>query len=220
MPKKHPQTEFSVLRPELFQVCLGVLLGDATLQKNTSKTTCKHRLKFLQGALHRHGEYLLHLHQIFKPFVISPPFHHVERNTLAFCTVFHSQFNCLAPIFFSRGQKKNVGEYFEKNPLTPITLAYWFMDDGGLLSYNRDYPRRAMVYNTQGFTLAECEILQNNLNKEYNLDSWLKADNKNHIIVIPAHRADYLREIITPHVLKSMQHKLRVTKTVAGVQQP
>ena len=127
----------------------------------------KHRFKFLQGALHKHGAYLLHLHPIFQPFVISPPFHHVQRNTLvscSFCTVFHSQYYCLAPIFFPQENKKGIGEYFISNPLTPRTLAHWFMDDGGLLSYNKDYPRRAMVFNTQAFTWDECEILRNNLN--------------------------------------------------------
>jgi len=27
------------------------------------------------------------------------------------------------------------------------------MDDGGLLSYNKDYVRKGLVFNTQGFTL-------------------------------------------------------------------
>jgi len=53
-----------------------------------------------------------------------------------------------------------------------ITLAYWFMDDGGLLSYNKDYVRKGLVFNTQGFTLQE--ILSQNLNKTYNYFYYVK----------------------------------------------
>jgi hypothetical protein len=42
-----------------------------------------------------------------------------------------------------------------KNEISPVSLAYWFMDDGGLLSYNKDYVRKGLVFNTQGFTLQE-----------------------------------------------------------------
>ena len=150
----------------------------------------------------------------------SPPFHNVGRGTLAFCTVFSSHSNCLAPILFPRGGKKGIGEWFENKRITPRTLAYWFMDDGGLLCYNKDYPRRAMVFNTQGFTLSECEILQRNINGAYNLDSWLSDDGKGPYIVIPAHRADYLRDIVSPYMCNSMLHKLRATKAKASGNRP
>ncbi len=30
--------------------------------------------------------------------------------------------------------------------------AYWIIADGGLLSYRKDWPRRGLGFNTQGFT--------------------------------------------------------------------
>lgn len=41
------------------------------------------------------------------------------------------------------------------------------MDDGGLLLYSKDYPRKGLVFNTHGFSLVEVEILSNNLNNAY-----------------------------------------------------
>ena len=56
------------------------------------------------------------------------------------------------------------------------------MDDGGLLSYNKDYHRRGIVFNTHGFTFEEVEILSQNINKAYNLESWVKINKKKPII--------------------------------------
>ena len=38
---------------KLYHISIGVLLGDASIQKNNSKTQTKHRLKFLQSAKHK-----------------------------------------------------------------------------------------------------------------------------------------------------------------------
>ena len=203
----------SLLPQDLFDICLGVLLGDASLQKNKSKSLVKHRIKFLQGCLHKHEKYLWHLYDCFSNFVGAKPYKNEKRKTLAFCTLFNTQFNCLTSIFFEKGPKKSIGTYFQREKLSPRTLAYWFMDDGGLLSYNKDYPRRALVFNCQGFTEKECFILRDNLNKNYNLKSRCKVEKNTklgYLIVVPASRSDYLRSVMDPYIIDSMKHKLRV----------
>lgn len=132
-----------------------------------------------------------------------------KRRNLSFSTLFHEAFNPLAKIFFGEGQRKSILSYFEKEPLSGMSLAYWFMDDGGLLSYNKDYPRRALVFNTQSFTRQECEILSQNINQGHDLQSWVKAEKGYYIIAIPAKRSDYLRKIMESHIIDSMKHKLR-----------
>ena len=140
------------------------------------------------------------------------PYYNEKRKTLAFCTLFNKQFNCLAPIFFEKGDKKSIVTYFLREKLSVITLAYWFMDDGGLLFYNKNYPRRALVFNCQAFTERDCHILKDNLNHTYNLKSWCKADKSGYFIVVPASRSDYLRSLITPQIIDSMKHKLKAEK--------
>ena len=215
MPKQLPThiNPAQVLSDTIFQVCLGLLLGNASLQKNTSKSVLKYRIKFLQGCLQKHGNYCKHLHYLFKDFVIAPPYYNPQRKTLAFNTVFHQAFNPLASIFFGEKGRKEITSYFKTHTLSAISLAYWFMDDGGLLSYNKDYPRRAMVFNCQAFSKEECEILSANCNKGYDLRSWVKLSKGYYSIVVPAERADSLRQIISPYMVDSMKHKLLVIKS-------
>lgn len=61
-----------MLTHELLEISIGVLLQDASIQKNTSKSKVKYRLKFLQSA--KHKLYIYHLHKIFKDYIISEPF--------------------------------------------------------------------------------------------------------------------------------------------------
>lgn len=58
------------------------------------------------------------------------------------------------------------------------------MDDQGRLSYNKDYVRKNIVFNTQGFTFNEVKILSENLNNKYNLETWVK-ENKKKTIGLP-----------------------------------
>jgi hypothetical protein len=138
------------LNTRLLDISIGVLLGDCSIQKNTSKSIEKYRLKFLQSA--KHKEYIYHLHNEFKDYVKAPPFFNSERNTYSFQTIFHSDFKQLADIFLNEKGKKVIKTFFKKkkNLISPVSLAYWFMDDGGLLSYNKIYPSKGLVFNTHG----------------------------------------------------------------------
>ena len=159
---------------KLFHISIGILLGDACIQKNSSNLQEKWRLKIGQGA--KHSDYVHHLHQEYAPYVRAKVFLNEKRQFLSFSTLFHTDFNELAHIFVNIQGKKHIGIFFSKNPISPISLAYWFMDDGGLLSYNKDYPRRGVVLNTHGFTEDECKVLSENLNNTYNLHSWCKKN--------------------------------------------
>jgi len=188
-----------VYKDKLFQISIGVLLGDCSIQKNTHKSQMKYRLKFLQGG--KHKEYITHLHQEYKEYVVSPPFYNLKRNTYSFQTIFHLDFKVQADIFLNIYNKKIIGEYFMKNDISPVSLAYWFMDDGGLLSYNKDYVRKGLVFNTQGFTLQEVETLSQNLNKTYNLDTWVKENKKKPIIAVSGKNYNRIRYLIYPHII-------------------
>ena len=198
--------EEKYLNEELLQTSIGVLLGDCSIQKNKSKSSEKYRLKFLQGE--KHKEYIYHLHERYKDYVISQPFYDKKRKTYSFQTIFHSDFKVLSSIFHNSEYQKSIGEYFMKNNISPIILAYWFMDDGGLLSYNKDYPRKGIVFNTQGFSFSEVEILSQNLNKTFNLESWVKNEKGKPIIAVSGKKYSSIKSIIFPHIIDSMKYKL------------
>jgi hypothetical protein len=62
--------------------------------------------------------------------------------------------------------------------LTPLSLAYWFMDDGGRLDYNAN-GGKGIIFNTQGFTFTEVEKLSKLLNHKFHLTCWVKTNKKN-----------------------------------------
>jgi hypothetical protein len=173
------------------------MLGDASIQSNTSKTKEKYILKFLQGA--KNEEYLYTLHNEFKDYVISTPFFDSKRNTYSFQTVFTSQFKVVADIFLIDQElptKKGIGSFFLRNKISPITLAYWFMDDGGLLAYNKDYVRKGLVLNTHNFIFDEVNLLSENLNLTYSLGTWVKRNKKRPIIAISGEVYDKVKSIL------------------------
>ena len=198
---------------KLFQISIGVLLGDASIQKNTSKEMEKWRLKFSQSA--KHSAYIHHLHDQFKvlstlieEYVISGPSFNQTRNMYSFQTVFDKRFKCLANIFLDCDGKKKITCFFKENPISPLSLAYWSMDDGGLLSYKKDWPRKGLVFNTQGFTFAEVETLSQNLNRSYNLKTWVKLNKKKPIIAVSGKEYHQISRIFLPYMHQSMKYKL------------
>lgn len=194
------------LNDKIFHISIGVLLGDCSLQKNSSKKKEKYRLKFLQSE--KQKEYIVHLHQEFKEYVISPPFYNMKRKTYSFQTLFQENFKVLSDIFYTDKKKKTISSFFTENKISPVTLAYWFMDDGGLLSYNKDYRRKGLVFNTQGFSFQEVEILSQNLNHSYNLTTWVKENKKKPIIAVSGKEYINIRDIMYPHIVKCMRYKL------------
>ena len=88
---------------KVFHISLGVLLGDCSLQKNKTKKRDQYRLKSLQSD--KHKEYSVHLHQEFKEYVISPPFHDTGRKLYDFQTLFQENFKVLADIFYTDKNK-------------------------------------------------------------------------------------------------------------------
>jgi hypothetical protein len=207
-PKKTPPRV-----PSLFlQPCLeSVWDGDASLQ--TQNHGRSYRLKFQQSdKLHR--EYLFHLHETFSDWVLSPPHFNKERMIWSFQTISHPHFNCLAKIFVLDSQgnpcKKHIKPNFVEDFLTPRALAYWIMDDGGRLSYNKDYPRKGFSINTHGFSKGQVEILCDGLKARYGFKCWVKPNKKQWILAISGHDHQKIMELIVPFLVPSMYHKIPV----------
>lgn len=82
------------------------------------------------------------------------------------------------------------------------------MDDGGLLSYNKDYVRKGVVFNTQGFSFREATLLSNNLNKSYHLESWVKQNKRKPVIAIPGNKYPVIKDLVFPYIVDCMKYKL------------
>jgi hypothetical protein len=58
--------------------------------------------------------------------------------------------------------------------LTPRGLAYWYMDDGGKLDYNKNTKNKSVVLNTHSFTTLEVETMSEQLSSKFNLPCGVK----------------------------------------------
>lgn len=197
------------LSESLFEISVGTLLGDASIQTQDGGKT--YRLKFQQSE-HLHRDYLFHLHEQFHDWVLSPPHFNEKRNMWSFQTLSHSEFQKLAQLFVldSHGKKcqKHIKPDLIQHYLTPKGFAYWIMDDGGRACYNRDYERKGFALNTHSFAKSQVERLRQGLETRYGLDCWLRPNKNKWVIVISGYHHEKVMDLIGNYLIPSMYHKI------------
>lgn len=203
------QKQSLVLSKTQYDIALGCLLGDASIQSQDKGQT--YRLKFQQSD-NLHRDYLFNLYGVFDEWCLSPPKFDSTRKMWSFQTISHSDFKKLAELFILNQSgvkcKKHIKPLLVEKHLTPLGLAYWFMDDGGKSSYNKDYVRKGFSFNTHGFEKSEVELLSQGLQTKFGLECWLKPNKRKHIIVISAKSYEKMMLLIDEFIIPSMRHKL------------
>lgn len=194
------------------EAIIGLMLGDASLQsQNKGKT---YRIKFEWGD--KNKAYVLHVFNLFDEWVLSQP-HKKERLSpkgnlvinWGFQTFSHKAFNYLAELFLlDKGGKKGISENLVQDNLTPRGLAYWFMDDGGKLDYNKNSKNRSVVLNTHSFTDLEVENLCDQLSNKFELLCEVRSNKNKKIIVIKDTSYPRFYQLINPYLLEEMKYKL------------
>jgi LAGLIDADG DNA endonuclease family len=195
---------------ELWEISIGLMLGDASLQtQNKGKT---YRLKFEWGD--KNKLYAEHIHTIFNEWILSPPYKkirvNVNGNTViswSFQTFSHSAFNPLKDLFLIN-KHKGIANNLIHNHLTPRGLAYWWMDDGGKLDYNKNSKNQVLVLNTHSFMKEEVEMLSNELALKFNLNTCLRLNKNKYIIVIKHDSYKTFINLTDSYIIPSMRYKL------------
>ena len=195
-----------------WEASIGLMLGDASIQtQNKGKT---YRIKFEWGD--KNKAYVLHVFNLFDEWLLSQP-HKKERlspkgNLIVnwgFQTFSHKAFNYLAELFLlDKGGKKGISENLVQDHLTPKGLAYWFMDDGGKLDYNKNSKNRSVVLNTHSFTDLEVENLCDQLSNKFELLCEVRSNKNKKIIVIKDTSYSKFYQLINPYLLEEMKYKL------------
>ena len=173
-PRKRTNSNSTlILTDHLKQVLIGLTLGDLSVEKATPNSNV--RLRFDQSSL-VHSAYLMHLYDLFKDYTLSPPKSTNRKpdnrtgkvyNSLIFKTRMLPCFNYLWELFYKDRVKivpMNIGEL-----LTPIGLAYWIMDDGGLGSNGE------LILHTHSYTTSEIERLIIALKDNFGIHSSKKS---------------------------------------------
>lgn len=198
------------LSPTQREAAIGLMLGDVSLQtQNGGKTF---RMKFEWGDKSKF--YLDHVFNLFDEWVLSDPHQKVRFSPAGnkvtnwgFQTMSHGAFNFLAQLFLNL-RTKSISTDLIKNHLTPRGLAYWFMDDGGRLDYNKNSKNKGVVLNTQSFKDKEVEIMAQQLMEKFNLDCEVRSNKGKKVIVIKSCSYPKFLLLIDPYILTNMRYKL------------
>ncbi len=181
------------------EVLVGILLGDACLETLNNGRT--YRLKIEQSEKHR--EYLYHLYDLFKEWVLTPPRSRGRENlSLAFSTISHASFRFYAHQFYGDSGKK-IPKLIHRW-LTPVNLAYWYMDDGSIKSKES----KGVILNTHSFSRSEVNRLAQVLGTVFGLEAKERKQKDGYQVYISGNSYERFKEIVKPHILKSMWYKI------------
>lgn len=200
----------SVLPFSVFCVVLGNMLGDCTIKYNPSKDEAC--LAFEWG----NKEYAYFIYHLLYDYVLSPPRVQVRTNasgnevtTYCFQTVTIPAFAIINHIFIDNNVK-TIPVGLITYLVTPLTLAIWFMDDGGQTDYRSGHGRGIQL-NTQGFTVEAVTQAVQEMNEKFDLNCWIRLIKHRiyqPIIVIPSYSYTKFRNLIIPYMHDSMMYKL------------
>jgi hypothetical protein len=105
--------------------------------------------------------------------------------------------------FYSADRIKVVPKWIA-DELTPLALAFWYMDDGAL-EHNEGQEDRA-VLATNGFTQEDCDVLIRGLRKLGVAATMLESNGWR--IVVDSDNSERLFLLVAPYIPMSMQRKL------------
>ena len=183
-------------------VAAGLILGDAHLEANWSKTN--YRL----GVRHSKDQeqYVRWTYEILKSLVCTPPQYYEHTRSIWFRTISHSELSELHRIFY-RDKKKIIPETIAQYLSHPVTMAIWFMDDGNVARQKGD-DTCGYHLNTQSFTIAENELLQGTLKSVWNIECTLQKNNGYTRLYILKKSAKKFRSIVEPYIIPELAYKL------------
>lgn len=205
---KEYKSQLIELNIEQFEAGIGLILGDAYIRsRDEGKTYC---MQFEW----KNKAYMDHVCLLYDQWVLSPP-HKKERVnhlgnlviTWGAQTFKHQAFNKLANLFIVNN-KKTIPNNLVENYLTPMSLAYWFMDDGGKWDYNKNSTNKSIVLNTQSFTFEEVEYLVKGLRNKFQLNCYVKINKNKPIIYIDSMSYLIFYNLIKPYLIPLMMYKL------------
>lgn len=191
------------LTDEQREIIVGTLLGDSSFG-GLREGKVAYCLEFSQGRKSKrcHAGYLMHLYEVFEPFVGSPPRVRVvatnqtkDNETLVFRTYRHDSLKFYHGLFHKMiGSKmvKVVPDNIHKF-LTPRALAYWFMDDGTSTKGNYQFC-------TDCFSYDEQVILKEALLKNFSVETKIFRHKKIYRIEVLSGSKATFEAIIKPYV--------------------
>lgn len=196
---------FSVINYDIQSIILGCLLGDSSINSNRKGTSY---LTVQFGHSEKQVEYFNYKKQLFGNLFIeqkdtlsgygSVIKHGVLRSNEGVRRLIEDY--CLVDDKFAVTQK-----YCDA--LTPMALAFWYMDDGSLSTGTL---RPKAILNTQAYDLNTIKMLVETLRNRFGLEAFIgdKEVYKGYVIYFSAESTLKFAQLIAPYVCESMRYKL------------
>jgi len=192
------------------QALIGLLLGDASIQAimNAKGEITGYRIKF-DYSKNKHHSYAVHVSEVLRHWVLTHPTDQGRKDSdyvaTRFQTIKHPAFDRFGEMFLQSG-KKSVPENLIKDYVTPVTLAYWFSDDGGKTDYSGK--SSGIEFHTGGFDDASVELMAQQVQDKFGIKCW-KAYNRNYpIIRVGSPSYPVVEKLIKPYIIPEMHFKL------------
>lgn len=178
------------------QVLLGTLLGDSWVGKGYF--SCAHSLK--------QKELIFVLKNVLSDvkFYITYPTSGYGSKMIRIRTS-SSQIIRRVEEICSIDYKKTINSKWMRE-ITPISLAWWYMDDGSFS--NSSDQRGYVILHTQGYSHKEIELLCQMLHRKYSFDPGIKCYKGYEQINLNTKDSELFLTLIAPYVLPSLQYKL------------
>jgi hypothetical protein len=191
------------LRMNSFQeaVLIGTLLGDGSLVANAYGKNYRLRIEHQKAQ----KEYVEWKYHVFKEWCLSKPKFRIKTNSWYFRTISHPVFTRYRNLFYQEG-RKIVPKRIDLLLRDPISLAVWFMDDGGIQA-----DKRNPSISTHSFTKRENLLLRKVLWQNFGIETNLNWDGKGNRLYIPKRSLKRFVSLISPYILPSMKYKIPLT---------
>lgn len=191
---------------EPFQMIIGSLLGDAHINHKESYITvefshCIDQAEYVEYKRKLLGKYACSDHKRvsgygsqMKGFVVSSNLYINKYITN----------NCMT----ENGKKIVTKQWCDD--LTPISLAFWYMDDGSLSNRNNNSLGERIHIATNSFSMEECRLLQDALKNKFGINSSIhnKPCYKGNVISLGVEDTRKFACLIAPYVCDCMKYKL------------
>lgn len=192
------------LAKEEYDILIGTILGDAHVRK-LKQEAC---IEFTHSVKQR--EYLFWKYQQLKKWCRTKPNlirikdqrYNKEYSQWRFKTLSNPVFTELWKMFY-REKIKVIPKSITQILKSPLSLAVWFMDDGG--RRNDSY---GLFLNTLSFRKSEQECLRRCLKKNFDIDSRIHWITDGYRLYIPSSEAKKFCTIIHPYIVDILRYKL------------
>lgn len=183
----------------LKEMLIGKILGDGHLETQNKGATW--RLK-VEHSLNQKA-YVDHQHSLLHDWVVSSPRIIKKERTFnyGFQTKSLGDLRFFGTLFY-KDKKKIIPKILPKI-ITPISLAYWYSDDGSIKSKQS----KGVIFNTQSFTFKEVKFLCSILKNKFSLDCWLRRQQEKYQIYVSGKSYQVIKDLIYDYLIPEMRYK-------------